>query len=85
MVVWFGVLRPFLTKREFELLMELPEIAGKTFSRAARGNTTRKRILKKLAEARIIILDNGSPIDLTEMGRAIVKGLYELLENNEER
>jgi len=70
-VISFGLLKPFLTKRELELLLELPELEGLTFSKASKGLTTRKRILKKFRKAGLIEFENGKPIRLTELARFI--------------
>lgn len=69
---WFGVLETFLTKRELELLVLLPSLVGKTYSKAADRYTTRKRILKKFKNAGIIKYDPGKPITLTQLGEALL-------------
>lgn len=65
-------LTEFMTDREAELLEELPELEGKTFSAAADGHTTRKRILHRFRRAGLVDFDRGEPIELTGTGREVV-------------
>lgn len=64
-------LKAFMTDRERELLEELPQLEGQTFSSAADGRTTRKRVLKKLRDAGLVDFDRGEPLQLTETGRGL--------------
>lgn len=68
---WFGLLNNFLTKRELQMLRELAFLEGLTFSKAADGYTTRKRILRKFRDAGLVEFENGKPIRLTELGRQL--------------
>ena len=58
----------FLLKEKL-LLDELSEIKGLSFSKAAQGSTTRKRILKRFRDAGLIEFERGRPISITEIGR----------------
>lgn len=70
-MVWFGLLSKFLTKRELQLLGELPFLEGMSFSKAADGYTTRKRILRKFRDAGLVEFEFGKPLRLTELGRKL--------------
>ena len=68
---YFGLLNKFLTKREVQLLEELSFLEGLTFSKAADGYTTRKRILRKFRDAGLVEFENGQPIRLTDLGKRL--------------
>ena len=65
------VLETFMTPRERDVFRELPRLEGQTFSRAADGRTTRKRVLLKLRDAGLVAFDRGEPLRLTDAGRGL--------------
>lgn len=66
-----------LPKRDIEILGQISDIEGRTFSAAVRhlGKTfpesTAKAVLRKLVSEGLIICGNGNPIILTEFGKKI--------------